>query len=706
MKRFVFFLLCFFSAILFSNHISAQIFSNIDSLRTALKTRPDDTMRVKMMCDLAWDIRQEKPEDAMVSAKNAFDLSNKLDYARGKAKSSRLIGIINRIMGDNSSAIVSIKYSIHIYDSIKDLKGLGESYNSLGEVYRITDDYANALTNYQSSLDIFQKLGDKKNIALAENNIGIIYYNQEKFDNALTQYEEALKIRKEIDDKRGISISLNNIANVYGKKKDYDKSLSYQNDALQINREMKFSQGVGLSMINIGELYALKNENEKGLVYYDSSLVIFSQIKDSANIVNAIVKIGQAYLELKEMNDAEKNLQQGLLLATRLGLKQQQFFALSGLTDLFAEKKKFSIAYGYMKTLYDLRDSMTNEAKMKQVNELETRYETKEKQQEIEMLSQKNHVQELETQKDQEEINRGKTITYAALGGGLLVVILLFVLLSRYRIKRKANEDLESKNQIIEEKNKNITDSINYAQRIQKALLASESLLEKNLAEYFIFYKPKDIVSGDFYWAANKNGKFFIAACDCTGHGVPGAFMSLLNTTFLNEAILERGMENPAEIFGEVRQRLILTLNPEGSREKTMDGMDATLVVFDPKTNILSFTCANNPLLLIRNGEFHFFAPDKFPVGFYPRENASSEFKSQNCHIQKGDCIYLFTDGYADQFGGPQGKKFKSKELRELLLKIYNLPMKEQFRLMEKNHNEWKGALEQVDDILIIGIRF
>ncbi|HET6990905.1 MAG TPA: SpoIIE family protein phosphatase, partial [Bacteroidia bacterium] len=263
---------------------------------------------------------------------------------------------------------------------------------------------------------------------------------------------------------------------------------------------------------------------------------------------------------------------------------------------------------------------------------------------------------------------------------------------------------LERKNQIIEEKNKNITDSINYAQRIQKALLASENLLKKNLPEYFVLYQPKDIVSGDFYWAAEKNGKFFIAVCDCTGHGVPGAFMSLLNSTYLNEAIIEKSMTNPADVFGEVRKQLITVLNREGSKSETSDGMDATLISFDRKSNSISFACANNPLLLNRKKELIAFGPDKFPVGMHP-DHEKKMFALHQLDLQKGDIIYLLTDGFGDQFGGPGGKKFKIKKLKDLLLEIHELPLQQQGEILSKNHNNWKGTLEQVDDVLVMGIR-
>ena len=461
--------------------LHAQISSNVDSIRTALLTRANDTVRVMLLDDLAWNLRQENQTEALDAAKKAIDLSTQLKYARGIAKSARLIGIIDRIMGDNDGAIAELKTAIGIYDSLHIDKGLGDSYNSLGEVYRITGENAEALKNYQAGLDLFRKSGDKKNIALLENNMGIIYYNEQQYDKALNLYQDALQLRRDVNDKKGISISLNNIANVYGKEKDYDRSLIYQQELLRLNREMNYREGVALSYSNIGELHSDKKEDEAAILYYDSSLTLYCLMQDSANIVDVMIKKGQSQLFLGKYPDAKKLLLQGYVITQRLGLKEMEFYALSALPELFEHEKNYKEAYKYSTLLYALRDSMVSETRIKTVNELETKYETKQKQQEIEMLSQKNHVQELEKLKDEEEINRGHIIIYSAFGGGFLVVILLFVMFRSYRIKRKANLDLEQKNNIILQKNKSITDSIEYAKRIQKSLLPTEKYIERNL---------------------------------------------------------------------------------------------------------------------------------------------------------------------------------------------------------------------------------
>ncbi len=266
---------------------------------------------------------------------------------------------------------------------------------------------------------------------------------------------------------------------------------------------------------------------------------------------------------------------------------------------------------------------------------------------------------------------------------------------------------VEEKNEIIEKKQKEILDSINYAKQIQYSLLANEELLRKNLPEHFVLFKPKDIVSGDFYWATKKDDSFYLAVCDSTGHGIPGAFMSLLNISFLNEAISEKSIQEPNKVFAHVRERLIQ--NMEGQ-----DGMDATLVRFE-KGNI-TYSSAYNKPVLIRNGNIIELAADKMPVGKGERVNP---FNLYTLDCQKGDMLYFFTDGYADQFGlsseawamvrGPlsnvNGKKFKYKQLHSLLIEIASCSVEEQKNCLEDRIEQWKGSIEQVDDICIIGIR-
>ncbi len=255
---------------------------------------------------------------------------------------------------------------------------------------------------------------------------------------------------------------------------------------------------------------------------------------------------------------------------------------------------------------------------------------------------------------------------------------------------------------IIEEKQKEILDSINYAKRIQFSLLASESLLNRNLPEHFVLFKPKDVVSGDFYWATPTPEGFVFITADCTGHGVPGAFMSLLNISKLSQAINENKITRPDLILNNIRIEIIKALNTEGS-EESKDGMDAVLCKLDVKNLKLQYAAANNAFYIIRNNELLICKADKMPVG--KGHDDSISFTFNEIALEKGDVIYTFTDGYADQFGGPKSKKFKYKQLENILMSICSLPLKEQSMILNQKFEDWKGSLDQVDDVLIIGVK-
>jgi serine phosphatase RsbU (regulator of sigma subunit) len=271
------------------------------------------------------------------------------------------------------------------------------------------------------------------------------------------------------------------------------------------------------------------------------------------------------------------------------------------------------------------------------------------------------------------------------------------------QVVERTKEVVEQKH-VIEEKQKEIIDSINYAKRIQTALLASDKLLSDNMPDYFVLFKPKDIVAGDFYWAAPSSEGFIYITADCTGHGVPGAFMSLLNISKLNEAINQKNIVRPDLIFNDVRSEIIKALNPEGTLIESKDGMDAIICKLNIKQLKLEFSAANNSFYIVRNNELLVCKADKMPVGKGHIDDSNS-FTYNEIALEKGDVIYTFTDGYADQFGGPKGKKFKYKQMEDLMLLISKLPMPQQKETLHQRFEEWRGDLEQVDDVLIIGVR-
>jgi serine phosphatase RsbU (regulator of sigma subunit) len=298
----------------------------------------------------------------------------------------------------------------------------------------------------------------------------------------------------------------------------------------------------------------------------------------------------------------------------------------------------------------------------------------------------------------QAELKHEQTRRYYLYGGLALVLIFAGFMFNRYKVSQQQKKIIEKQKEVVEEKQKEILDSIQYAKKIQSALLAHDDLLKENLNDHFILYKPKDIVSGDFYWATRKENRFYFAVCDSTGHGVPGAFMSLLNASLLNEAIVEKNIERPGDVFNYVREKLIVNLSAEAQK----DGMDGVLLCIDKSSGTTSYAAANNKPILISSRTITELPNDKMPIGIGERQQS---FSTYLIDFTSGDHLYLFTDGYADQFGGDKGKKFKHKQLQFKLQEIDGLSVTQKKEVLEVAFEKWRGGLEQVDDVTIVGIK-
>jgi serine phosphatase RsbU (regulator of sigma subunit) len=295
-----------------------------------------------------------------------------------------------------------------------------------------------------------------------------------------------------------------------------------------------------------------------------------------------------------------------------------------------------------------------------------------------------------------------KVLRNVFIGGFILMAALAFVILMNFRQKRKANLILERQKREIELQKNKITDSISYARRIQHAMFPPEEFVHELLNDCFVMHKPRDIVSGDFFWIAEKDGKVVIAVADCTGHGVPGAFMSLLGITFLNDIVHADKLKCTSDILNSLRQKVIQSLHQTGKFDEARDGMELALCILDRSQGKLQFSGANRPMYLSRNGKIQVTKPDKMPIGIY---DENLPFRCNELQLEPGDCIYMFSDGYTDQIGGPHKRTFKSKYLRELLAGIHHKPIAEQQGILEETLKDWKGSIEQTDDILVFGCR-
>jgi serine phosphatase RsbU (regulator of sigma subunit) len=430
---------------------------------------------------------------------------------------------------------------------------------------------------------------------------------------------------------------------------------------------------------------------------------VLEDFQDSIGIAGTLINIGALYVDNKNYDKAIDYFKRGLWVAKQTGFKQWIANGASGLAGVYYVKGDYKLAYDNYKLSRDYNDSIFNEANANDIANAEEKYQSEKKQQELE-------IADLKIKMQGEELSKSKT-QRTILIFGLLISLIIFAMVfwgySRMKKLSKelsiVNKEVVKQNHIIEEKNKDITDSIQYAKQIQKALLASDKLFADSFKDYFIFFKPKDIVSGDFYWAHKTDTEILIANADCTGHGVPGAFMSLIGVSKLNEIIKERKILDTDKIMHLLREGILEIFASANQKQQSKDGMDMVMMRYNFETKKLQFSCANNSLWLLRNGELLRYKADKFPVGFSYGE--IQPFRLNEILLQSDDIVLTFSDGYADQFGGAEGKKFKYKNLQNILAGSAQQPLFEMKNILSNNLKDWQGTLEQVDDITVIGFK-
>jgi tetratricopeptide (TPR) repeat protein len=667
----------------------------IDSLRNLLKNQKEDSNKAIVLQNLAYQVYLNNNYDsAIVVNKLAVDLATTLNYMAGLEWEYRLYGNIYKSQGNYDIAINYDKKSLEIAEKLRDKRGIGFAYNNMGLVYMYQGNYPEALDCELKSLKIKEEIHDTKTITTAYGNIGSIYFSMHDYKNAFLYQQKALTTDSAAKDMRNQGIDYLNIGNIFRQTGEYEEALRYYFLALKLEEEVNDKYNQDIINGNIGSTYDSKKKPEEALPYYFKSLELAKEIGDKDGTGFTYGNIGAMYTSLKLYPIAKKYLDSAYILATSIGEKEI-------LSDYYSHRSKLDSILGDYKSAFNnyenyrrYLDSLSNEEATKKIVSEQMQYEF-DKRQAIQQA-----VSDAERHK--------QSIVIWSIGGGLFLVLVFAGFIFRsLRITRKQKQLIEIKNQeteeqkkIIEEKNKDILDSILYARRLQDAILPPLSLVKQYLPESFLFYKPKDIVAGDFYWMERAGDNILIAAADCTGHGVPGAMVSVVCSNALNRTVKEFKITEPGKILDKVRELVLETF--EKSESVVQDGMDISLCCLNTRTNEAQWSGAYNSLWYVRKGEIYEVDADKQTVGKVDRPTA---FNTHELKLQKGDTLYLFTDGYADQFGGPKGKKFKYKQLQDLLLANEGKPMSAQKEKLEDTFNKWKNGLEQVDDILIIGIR-
>jgi serine phosphatase RsbU (regulator of sigma subunit) len=657
-----------------------------------------------------------KIDSALIFYNKSMLIRNELKDTAGIANVLVNIGFLLQNIGKHDTALVYYDKALVYFKRFNNLDGEATVYNNKASIYQMQGRVQECIASLINAMKIYERQKNKKGVAWICNSIGYVYEHQDEFKMAMDWYAQGLEVAEKENDYTNQALICNNIGTTFEKQKKYKEALKLHLKALYLNRKLNNVRGIIMSQNNIGAIYTSLN-------LFNQAKSQLLECKSLCYRINDMDALSRCYVNLAEMLDksgqtklAKIFADSGLVLSKQTNYMEMIYHATSKYYSIQKKLGDYKSALELLELNVKMGDSIKSKSIRKELYKKQYDYELKQKEE---------LYKEREARKEV-ELKRQKLMRYFFTGGFTLALVLALFIYKSLQTNRKKSKiisaqklEVEKQKELIEEKQKEIVDSITYAERIQKPLLAKKEHILEYFTDCFVVFKPKDIVSGDFYWATKVNSSeigvraatqinpllqtsnselFYLAVCDSTGHGVPGAFMSLLNTGFISEAIKEKGIVNPNEVFNYVRSRLVESISNGGQQ----DGFDGVLLCFDKQKNKMSYAAAHCKPIIISNENILELPTDKMPVGKGERNDT---FKLHQFDLKKGDTIYLYTDGFADQFGGLNGKKFKYLKLKELLQKHSQKSMAEQQQILEAEFVNWRGQLEQTDDVTIIGLR-
>jgi len=704
-----------------------------DSLKLALLGLSEDTLKVNTLNQIVTLESRDYPKDAIKYGMEALELATKLEFPAGMALAYKNVGLCYYFQGEYTEAYRNWESSLELYESLGDEQGISNLVGNLGSIYYMQGDNYRAIEYTLRALKIAEKQGDSIRLATLLLNIGNIYSEQmSDLDTARNYYMRALKIGEEIAYMDLLGLGFINLGAVYHKQSEYDSALYYFEKSLLF---VTSNSEIATALSSIGAIYAERGDFQTAIKYHRDALDLAREENAQLETVRILLSLADAYTSQGSSQLAINYYEEARSIAADIGLTYELSTAYHGLGIAYANVSDWENAYLYL----SLQDTVDNaiyriETEDKTKNLMFT-YQLDKKEDEIEILEQQSEIEQLKSRRQRWFIIGTGVV-------GLLILALALGLYNRMRYIRETNrkinaqkDEIESQRDEIEaardqiqkqhdtvfHQKEMITDSISYAQRIQSALLPSESLLGELVPEHFIVFKPKDIVSGDYYWVKEVQDHVVIVGADCTGHGVPGAFMSMLGITLLNDLIGDRCYNAPSAILEQLRSKIKEMLAQEGNGDEQKDGMDLALVIFNKNNRELHYAGANNPVYIIRdkkqangkdlvpylsidNEDYQLFEikGDRQPIGVHWEETA---FTNHSVMLEENDAFYLFSDGFVDQYGGEQRKKFKSLPFKRLLLSIQGEKMSKQGHILENTFENWRGDVEQIDDVSVIGVK-
>ncbi|MBN2662217.1 MAG: tetratricopeptide repeat protein [Bacteroidales bacterium] len=599
----------------------------------------------------AWINRFELPELSRQFAEQALKISTENNFIQ-ETKISSLNIIITKIIQSEytQSTLKELLKIVDFFENITPNQNYVNALKYTSELYEKLGDFEKALKFCEKAIQLASKLNLMQPLADAFSLYSDLYSRLSDWQTALSYQQKAFKIRKKLKDNKATASSMNLIARIYSFSGNYKSALEKYNETLDYRTKINDIEGLMWTHIGLASTFHKLNNPTKTEYHYSKSLKINEHFKDKRATLYCYFGIGKMKLEKNNKKNAEIYLLKALNLAKQINNKLLVFDIYEALSETYEKLNLYDKSLKYYKLYHKTKESVVN-----------TDLQNKLKNQLINF--------EVERSKREAEISHLK------------------------------NVKLKNVLATVEEKNLQITDSIKYAQKIQFALINPMNILKNHLKDYFVLFMPRDIVSGDFYWLNVVNNLIFIVAADCTGHGVPGAFMSILGISFLNDIIVTQNFTETDKILNLLRDKVKLALRQDDTN--THDGMDISLCVIDKNKKTLQYSGAYNPLIMIRNSELSVIKGDRMPVGKYIIDD--KPFTKNNIEYLPNDQFYIYSDGYTDQFSDSNFEKFKLIRLKKIFSEIHNKPSIEQKNILKTIFVNWKGNNVQIDDVLVIG---
>lgn len=660
-----------------------------------------------------------------------------LDELKDSIQKIKLLQNISTHYFEKGNFNLSIFFSKELIDysiNSNHKENKADAYHLLGQNFKELNNYSQSINYHLEALKLYDSLKLNKKKARTLKDIGLIFWMIGDNSNAENYFTRALEIARSLDDRENIAFLYNNLAMVHNNEGYYNKAMKLFRKSLGIKEKHNTKKSYANTLNNIGYVHKTLGNTDSSIIYYNKALPLYKEAQYAAGLANIYNNLALSFIDKSNFQKADYYLDKGYEVAEKTNqlnrLKENYLFRYRSLIKQKSYKQALDNYIKHAK----LKDSLINREIQARISKIQSRHKIEQQNKKIEYLKKDKMLQD----------KKQTLFTNILIISGIAVLIVFFLITRNSHIKKKKNRQLEIQNREIKEKNEElktahdqlqkrkekiekqrneiinqrnqveeqfniiqsknweITNSFEYASHIQAAILPDREYLKEYFDDYFILLRPRDMVSGDFYWFTKHKEHIIVATADCTGHGVAGGLMSMLGISFLNEIVNVRNIVSPEKILDKLREMIIVALNQKSHNHSILSGIDISIISVKEDKSTLEFAGANNPVYIIRNNELKEYPGDKMPISLY---QYMDPFNKKLINIRKGDQIYMFTDGYTDQFGGEHQKKFKFKPFRKLIVETNNLTMEEQKTRLNLTYEFWKGDLEQVDDVLVMGLK-